>query len=164
MVVLQVRAHFYPIFISFRGWPPHTENAYDTIPSLWYNSIHQVYGENACHTFFIHFRNKWKLYDWHFFDGDTKIFPNNFEKLPQNFFCFFFNRKFNFVRKQTWKMWNPSEKKNFMQTLISCVHNVILDTLVLVFYSFHLNFFFRKRWKLTFLLYDVFMYALINVW
>ena len=31
----------------------------------------------------------WKLYDWHFFDGDTKNFLSNFENLAQNFFVFF---------------------------------------------------------------------------
>ena len=38
------------------------------------------------------------MYDWHFFDGET----SNFENLAQKFFfVFFFKRKSNFVRKQT---------------------------------------------------------------
>ena len=37
--------------------------------------------KNAYHNFYI-----WKMYDWHFFDGDTKFFLSNFEKLPRNVF------------------------------------------------------------------------------
>ena len=36
-----------------------------------------------------------------FFDGDTKNFQSNFPNLAQKILCFFFNRKSNFVRKQT---------------------------------------------------------------
>ena len=94
---------------------------------LSYNSTHQMYGENACHTIFIHFRKTIETKLNHFcgflrtveqtvdkkkqilifFEKsayhtisiyDTKIFEN----FPQNiFFCFFFKRKSNLVRKQT---------------------------------------------------------------
>ena len=101
-------------------------------------------------------RTGWKLYDWHFFDGDT----SNFENLAQKFFCFFFQPQINF-RTQI----NIFRKNNFcMQNLIFCVHNVVLDAIKLAFTFFSLNFFFQKRWKFLFLLYGVLMYALINVW
>ena len=57
----------------------------------------------------------WKLYDWHFL-------------------FFFFNRKPNFVRKQTF-----SEKNFLLNFFFLCVHNVVHDTIMLAF--FHLIFF-----------------------
>ena len=51
-----------------------------------------------------------------------------------------------------------------MENLIFCVYNVVLDILILNFFSFSLHNVFQKRLKLLFLLYDMFMYALINVW
>ena len=62
---------------------------------------------------------------------NTKVFPSNFENLPQKFFCFFFKRKSNFVRKQTF-----SENFFCMQILIFWVHNVVLDTVMLAFFLF----------------------------
>ena len=50
----------------------------------------------------------------------------NFENLTQKSFCFFFNRKTNFVRKQTF-----FEIFFCMQNLLFCVHNVVLDTIKL---------------------------------
>ena len=49
-----------------------------------------------------------------FFDGDTIIFASNFEFAPK-FFCFFFNRKSIFLRKQTFskKVFLPA-KFNFL--------------------------------------------------
>ena len=84
-----------------------------------------------------------------FFDGDTIHFSSKIENLAQNFFVFFFNRKSNFVRKQTFF------GKNFRtQNLILCVHNVVLDTIKLAFIFFSIN-------KIP--LYGVLKYALINV-
>ena len=104
----------------------------------------------------------WKLYDWHFFDGDTKNFSSNFENLAQNFFCFFFQPQIDF-RTQT----NIFRKKNFcMQNLIFCVHNVVLDTIKLTFIFFSLNFFFKNAENSSFFCMGgggVLMYALINV-
>ena len=63
-----------------------------------------------------------------------KIFSSSFENLPHNFF-FFFNRKSNFVGKQTF-----FEKKTFcMQNLVFCVQNVVLDTIILAFFFFSLR-------------------------
>ena len=44
------------------------------------------------------------------------------------------------------------------------MYNVVLDILILSFFSFSLRNFFQKRLTLLFLLYDMFLYALINVW
>ena len=63
-----------------------------------------------------------------------KIWPKKF------FFCFFFFiRKSNFVRKQTF-----FEIFFCMQNLIFCVHNVVLDTIKLAFIFFSLKFFFKN--------------------
>ena len=68
----------------------------------------------------------WKLYDWHFFDGDTKNFSSSFENLAQKFFVFFSTaNRFSSANKQF------SKKKICMQNIIFCVHNVVLDTIKL---------------------------------
>ena len=91
-----------------------------------------------------------------FFDGDTEFFQVILKNCPKIFFCFFFYRKSNFVRKFFSKIFFC------MQNLVFCVHNLVLDTMIFVFFS--PNFFFQKRWKILFLLNGEFMYALINIW
>ena len=58
----------------------------------------------------------------------------------QKFFVFFSNRKLIFVFKQT----IFEEKKFCMQNLIFCVYNVVLDILILDFFSFSLHNFFQN--------------------
>ena len=74
-----------------------------------------------------------------FLMATQKLFQVILKFWPKNF-CFFFNRKSNFVRKQTF-----FEFFFYMQNLIFCVHNVVLDTIKLAFIFFSLNFFFQKR-------------------
>ena len=81
----------------------------------------------------------------------------NFRKLIV--FLFFFNRKSSYVRKQTFSEKNFACKIQFFVRITK-----ILDTIILAFFSFSLNFFFQKRWKFLFLLNGVFIYALINAW
>ena len=50
-----------------------------------------------------------------------------------------------------------------MENLIFCVYNVVPDILILAFFSFSFHNFFQKRLKFLFL-YDMFLFALINVW
>ena len=73
------------------------------------------------------------MYDWYFFDGDTKIPPSNFENLPQKLFCFFFQPKIEFDTQT-----NIFLKLFFLQGY----DNV-------GFFPFHLNFF-SKRLKISF--------------
>ena len=75
-------------------------------------------------------------------------------------FLRFSNRKLIFVLKPKFF----EEKKFCMQNLIFCVYNVVLDILILDFFPFCLHNFCQKRLKLLFVLYDMFLYALINVW
>ena len=51
------------------------------------------------------------------------------------------------------------EKKFCMQNLIFFVYNVVLDMLIMNFFSFSLHNFFQKRLKILFLLYDMFLYV-----
>ena len=63
--------------------------------------------------------------------------------LMAKFFCVFFLFKQTFLKK-----------KNLHAKFIFCVHNVVLDILILDFFSFSLHNFFQKRFKLLFLLCD----------
>ena len=94
-----------------------------------------------------------------FLMATTKIFLSIFEIALKNFSCFFFNCKLIFVFKQTF-----FEKKILHANFNFLLYNVVLDILILDFFSFSLRNFFQKRLKLLFLLYDMFLYALINVW
>ena len=80
-----------------------------------------------------------KIYDWHFFDGDTKIFQVILKIWPRNFFVFFSTaNRISYANKHF------SKKFFCMQNLIFCVHNVVLDAIILAFTFFWLNFFFFK--------------------
>ena len=85
----------------------------------------------------------------------TKFFQNIFEIVSKIFFS---QPQIDFRTQK-----NFFEKK-FIKNLIFCVYNVVLDILILDFFSFSLHKFFQKRLKLLFLLYDMFLYALVNVW
>ena len=77
-----------------------------------------------------------------FFIATQKNFPSYFEITPK-IVCFFFNCKLNFVRKQ------PFSKKIFcMQNLIFCVHNVVLNTIMLGFLPFRRIISFSKMLKI----------------
>ena len=88
-----------------------------------------------------------------FLMATTKYFQNNFKIALKIFFWFCLNRKLIFVLK-----------KNCRQNLHFCVYKVVLDILIMDFFPFSLHNFFQKRLKLLFLLYGMFLYALINVW
>ena len=75
-----------------------------------------------------------------FLMATQKNFQLTLKIWPKKFFVFFFNRKLNFVRKQTF-----FEIFFCMQNLIFCVHNVVLDTIKLAFIFFSLKFSFQKR-------------------
>ena len=75
-----------------------------------------------------------------FLMATQKIFQVILKIWPKKFFVFFFNRKSNFVRKQTF-----FEIFFCMQNLIFCVPYVVLDTIKLAFIFFSLKFFFQKR-------------------
>ena len=74
-----------------------------------------------------------------FLMATQKFFQVILKVWPKNFLFFFFNRKSNFVRKQKF-----FEKFFCMQNLISCVNNVVLDTIKLAFIFFSLTFFFQN--------------------
>ena len=126
--------------------------------SLSYNSIHQVYGENACHTIFIHFRKTIEKNLNHFCGflrtveqtGDKKELilnfffeknacntisiydTSNFENWPQQKFLFLFQAQIEFCTQT-----NIFRKKIFcMPNLSFRAHNVVLDTIILAFFLF----------------------------
>ena len=70
---------------------------------------------------------------------DTKIFCK-FENLPQKFFSFFFQEQIEFCTQ------TKVFRKFFfcMQNLVFCVHNVVLDTIVLAFFLFTFVCFFKN--------------------
>ena len=113
------------------------------------------FGKNGYHTFSI-YEN---CMTSNFLMATTKIFQDKIEIAPK-FFDFFLNRKLNFLLKQT-----LSKKKFFVcKFCFFFLHNVVLDTQNLNFFSFSLdNFFFQTGYKLLFLLYGMFIYGLINV-
>ena len=76
-----------------------------------------------------------------FLMATTKIFLIIFEIVLKNFFCLFFNRKLISVFKQTFR------EKIIMHAKFSflCVYNVVLDILILDFFSFSLHSFFFKN-------------------
>ena len=93
---------------------------------------------------FPYMDNLWLAFLWWRHKKLSKYFWN----CPENFFRFFFNRKSSFVLKQTFP-------KNFffcVQSLIFCVRNVVLDTLMLDVFLFA-QYFFQKHWQLFFVWY-----------
>ena len=94
-----------------------------------------------------------------FFWWRRQKFFKVFLKLPPKIFCVFSIANWFLYSNKHLK-----KKKFCMQNLIFCVYNVVLDILILDFFSFSLHNFFQKLLKLLFLLYDMFLYALINVW
>ena len=75
----------------------------------------------------------WKLCDWHFFDGDTKFFPNSFGLLPRKLFC-----SFSTPNRALYAN-NHFPKKKFA-CKIYFLYNVVLDTIIMAFFSFLLLF------------------------
>ena len=53
--------------------------------------------------------------------------------------------------------------KNFL-CVIFCVSNIVLHTQSLFFFLFSQDNFFQKRYKCLFIVYGVFLYAMINAW
>ena len=94
-----------------------------------------------------------------FLRATTKTFQSNFAIAPKKFFCVFFNRKLYFVLKPI-----IFENKNLHAKIFFCLYIVVLYLLILDFFHFSLHNFFQKRLKLLFLLYEMFLYALIHVW
>ena len=61
-------------------------------------------------------------------------------KLAQKFFCFFLTEnRISYANKHF------SKKVFCMQNLIFCVHNIVLDTIIMTFIFFSPKFFFEKR-------------------
>ena len=127
------------------GWPPYTKTAYHTIPynKNHYHTIPYIKSYNfytfsknneKVKPFLRLFENSWTVVtkkNWFEiflkkmltiqFPYTTQKFFSNFENLPQKFFLVFFNRKSNFVRKQTF-----SEKKFCMHNLIFLCNNFLI--------------------------------------
>ena len=132
--------------------------------------------KNACHTIFIQFRkiclilikqsgdkktevlvfwkkkclsynsHIWILYDWHFFDGDTKIFSSNFENLAKKTLFFFSTANWNSYANKHFS------EKNFLHAKFNfCVHNVVLVTIILAFIFVWLTFFLKNAKNFYFL-------------
>ena len=95
-----------------------------------------------------------------FLMATTKIFKVFLKLPPKIFLCFFFSiaNWFSYSSKHF------LERKILHAKFIFFVYNVVLDILILDFFFFSRLTFFQKRLKLLFLLYDMFLYALINVW